>query len=90
MLSVQEDGYSGCDGNTIFHRANELGCLLFSRDSDLIIEAIHALEQDISFTGVIYARKNGLATGQCITDLEVIALLGEPTDFANQILYLPL
>ncbi len=57
-------------------------------DSDLIIEAIHALEQGIPFTGGIYARKNGLATGQCIADLEVIALLGEPTDFANQIRYL--
>jgi len=90
VLSVQEDGYSGCDDQTIFLRANELGRVLFSRDSDLIIEAVHALEQGVSFTGVIYARQNGLATGQCIADLEVIALIGEPADFANQIRYLPL
>ncbi len=90
VLSVREDGYGGRTDSNVFLRANAQGRVLFSRDSDLIIEAIRYQNNALPFTGVIYARQNILTAGQCIADLEFCALAGEPADFANQIRYLPL
>jgi hypothetical protein len=90
VLSVREDGYGGRDDSAVFQRAHSLGRVLFSRDSDMIVEAIRCQESNTEFTGLIYARQNVLSVGQCIADLEYLALAGEDSDFANQIRYLPL
>ena len=90
LLSVREDGFGGRDDNAVFQRANSLRRVLFSRDSDLILESVRSQESNVAFTGVIYARQNMLSIGQCIADLEYLAVVGEPADFANQVCYLPL
>ena len=43
-----------------------------------------------AFSGVIYAHQQEISIGQCVHDLEVIALAGEPEDLAGQVEYLPL
>ena len=90
VLSVREDGYDGRDDSTVFQRANALERVLFSRDSDMIIEAIRCQDSQLAFSGVIYARQNILTVGQCIADLEFLALAGVPADFTDQIRYLPI
>lgn len=42
------------------------------------------------FAGVIYAHQLRIRTGQLIGDLELLAKVGEPEDFANRVEYLPL
>jgi hypothetical protein len=74
----------------VLNRATELGRVLFSRDTDLIAEATRRQRGGEAFTGVIYARQNVLSVGKCIEDLELLALVGLPEDFANQVQYLPL
>jgi hypothetical protein len=44
----------------------------------------------VAFAGVIYAHQERVTIGQCISDLEVLCLAGDPSDFANQVEYLPL
>ena len=90
VLSVQEDGLGGADDASVFNRANLLGRVLFSRDSDMIVAAIRCQKYNQPFTGLIYARQNILSNSRCIIDLEFLALAGESSDFTNQICYLPL
>lgn len=90
VISVREDNYGGQDDSEVFRRANALGRVLFSRDSDMIVEAIQRQKRGETFIGVIYARQNVLSIGQCIAELEYIVLVGEAQDFAGQIRYLPL
>lgn len=44
VLSVREGGFGGRDDSAVFQRANSLGRVLFSRDSDLILEAVRSQE----------------------------------------------
>ena len=90
VLCVRDDGYNGADAQAVFIRANELGRALFSRDIHMVIEELRYIDSGTDFTGVIYAKQNILTAGQCITDLELFALAGEPSDIANRIVYLPL
>ncbi len=65
--------------------ATELGYVLFSQDEDLLHEAAQRQERGEAFAGVIYAHQLKVTVGQCIRDLEVLALAGEPADFANRV-----
>jgi hypothetical protein len=44
----------------------------------------------INFPGVVFARQSRVSIGVCIRDLEIIAKVGNPEDFANRVQYLPL
>jgi hypothetical protein len=43
-----------------------------------------------TFTGIIYARQSVAAIGASLRDLELLALVGEPAECANRLIYLPL
>ena len=66
------------------------GWALFTRDADLLAEAVRRQREGIAFAGVIDAHQLHVTLGQCIADLELIASLGEPADLANRVYYLPL
>lgn len=89
VLTVQEDGQEGIDDSEVLDRAGELERALFSQDEDLLAEAVRRLRSDEPFIGVIYAHQS-VSVGRCISDLEFLALVGEASDFLNQIYYLPL
>jgi hypothetical protein len=76
--------------DALLDRATELGYVLFAQDDDLLREAAQRQERGVAFAGVIYAHQLKVTVGLCIRDLEVIALAGEPEDFANRVEYLPL
>jgi len=90
VLTAQEDGLTSFPDNVIFDRATELGRLVFSQDRDFLVEARRRQAEGIDFPGVIYARQFRVAVGDSVRDLKMIAKLGNPQEFANQVIYLPL
>ena len=90
VLTVQEDNRSGYADPILLDRATELGRVMFSQDEDLPIEAHHRQAKGINFAGVIYAHQMSVSIGNCVRDLEIIAKVSEPEDFANWVQYLPL
>lgn len=90
VLTAQEDGTRRNVDSDLLDRATALGRVLFSRDTDLIREAVIRQRKGIHFSGVVYAHQLRVDIGACIRDLELIALAGEPEDFADRVVYLPL
>jgi hypothetical protein len=90
VLTTQEDGRSGVDDPPLLDRAGDLGRVMFSRDDDMLREATKRQRLGESFVGVIYAHQLRVSIGQCVTDLTILAELGEPHEFEDRVRYLPL
>ena len=90
VLTVQTDHRSGISDPEVLARATELQRVLFSQDDDLLAEAKSCQTLAVPFPGVIFARQSRVSIGTCIRDLELIAKLGEVSEFENQVLFLPL
>jgi hypothetical protein len=90
VLTAQEDGSRELEDDALLDRATELGYVLFTQDDDLLREAAQRQERGETFAGVIYAHQLQVTVGQCVRDLEILALAGNPEDFANRVEYLPL
>jgi predicted nuclease of predicted toxin-antitoxin system len=90
VLTAQEDGSRELEDDALLDRATELGYVLFTQDEDLLCEAAERQERGETFAGVIYAHQLKVTVGQCVRDLEVLALVGNPEDFVNRVEYLPL
>lgn len=90
VLTVQEDGCSGTPDPLLLDRATELQRVMFSQDQDFLVQAKHRQSEGINFPGVVFARQSRVSIGNCIRDLEIIAKVGIPEDFANCVQYLPL
>jgi len=90
VLRAQDDGASRFPDPKLLDRATEVGRVLFSQDDDLLREAALRQREGGHFDGVIYAHPLRVTVGQCIHDLELLAKVGEPEDFADRVEYLPL
>jgi hypothetical protein len=90
VLTVFEDGRGEADDAEVLDRAMELEPVLFTNDDDLLGEAVKRQRSGEPFAGVIYAHQLVVPIGQCIADLELIAFVCEPEEFADLIRYLPL
>lgn len=90
VLTAQEDGARRLSDPELLDRVTALGRVLFTRDGDLLREAAERQQRGITFAGVIYAHQLRVTIGECIRDLELIAHIGEPEEFANRVEYLPL
>jgi hypothetical protein len=90
VLTVQDDGRRNTPDPLLLDRATELARVIFSQDQDFLIEANRRQTEGIYFSGVVFARKIGMTTGDCIRDLEIIAKASDLEDLANQVQYLPL
>lgn len=90
VLTAQEDDAARFPDTQLLDRTTELGRVLFSQDEDLLREAATRQRDRRHFAGVIYAHQLRISTGQCIDDLELLAKVGEPEDFANRVEFLPL
>ncbi len=74
----------------LLDRASELAHALFTRDDDLLAEAVKRQRSNIPFSGVIYAHQLRVSIGTCVHDLEIIVKASEPEDLNNQAVFLPL
>lgn len=90
VLTAQEDGSRRLLDADLLDRATTLGRVLFTQDKDLLREGARRQRKGETFSGVIYAHQQEVSIGQCVHDLEVIALAGEPEDLAGRVEYLPL
>ena len=90
VLTAQEDGAARLPDSLLLDRSTALGRVLFSQDKDLLQEAVRRHSTRTTFTGIIFAHQLHITIGQCIRDLELIALTSEPADLVNQVEYLPL
>jgi uncharacterized protein with PIN domain len=90
VLTAHEDGAAEMEDPALLTHATKLGRALFTRDDDLLVEAVRRQREGIDFAGVIYGHQLHASIGQCVHDLETIAKAGKPQDMANRIEYLPL
>lgn len=90
VLTASEDGASAFTDPELLARASLRGRILFSQDDDLLAEAARRQAEGISFGGVVYAHQLRVSIGACIRDLALIALVGEPEDLRNRVVFLPL
>lgn len=90
VLTAQLDETTQLDDSALLDRATALRRVLFSQDEDLLAEATSRQRSGKSFGGVIYAHQLGITIGRAIEDLQILAEVGVPEDFANRVEYLPL
>jgi len=90
VLSVEEDGLGAAPDPQVLDRATALGRVVFSRDRDFLREAARRQRAGEHFAGVVYAHKSRVTIGRCIEDLELLARVGEPGDFASTVHFLPI
>jgi hypothetical protein len=90
VLTAQEDGTDQWDDAQLLDRATALGHVVFSNDTDFLVEAARRQTAGEPFAGVIYAHQQHVSIGRCIDDLEVLAKVLDPPDMMNQVVYLPL
>ena len=90
VLTAQEDGASRFSDDILLDRATALGRVLFSQDRDLLREAAQRQQRNVPFAGLIYAHQLKMTIGQCVRDLELLALISDPEDFVGRVEYLPL
>jgi uncharacterized protein (DUF433 family) len=90
VLTVQQDGRRGAADVDLLDRAMALGRVIFTQDEDFLRHAAHRQSTGQAFAGVIFAEQTGVSIGQCIDDLEIIALASDPDDFVGRVCYLPL
>jgi hypothetical protein len=90
ILTAQEDGARRFSDDELLDRATLRGHGLFTWDVDLLAEARRRQEEGQRFRGVVYAHQLQVTVGQCVRDLELMATVGEPGDFAGHVRYLPL
>lgn len=89
VLTAQEDETTTLDDSLLLNRATELNRPLYTQDDDLLSEAHHRINEEISFAGVIYSHQLNSPIGRCVNDLEIIAKASEPEDLLNQIIFIP-
>lgn len=90
VLTSQEDRTRELPDSALLDCATLLDRVLFTRDADLLAEAVMRQRSGGTFVGVVYAHQLHVTIGQCVEDLEVIAKVTEPADWVNRVEYLPL
>jgi len=90
VLTAQEDGARRFPDSNLLDRASQLGRILVTQDTDLLVEGSLRQRTAGSFLGVVYAAQAGVTIGKCVEDLELIAKVTEPAEWVNRVEYLPL
>jgi hypothetical protein len=90
VLTAQEDGTTTVADSDLLDRATALGRVLFSQDDDLLAEAAIRQRTGQRFAGLIYAHQQRFTIGRFVSELEIAAQAGEPADFENRVVYLPI
>ena len=88
VLTAQEDNAQRLPDPQLLDRATELGRLLFSEDSDLVVEAARRQQNGVPFATVIYGRQLDVSIGRCIADLEALSKSALPEDARGQVIFL--
>jgi predicted nuclease of predicted toxin-antitoxin system len=90
VLRVQDDAHANTDDELILDRAAALGRVVFTQDQDFLAIAQFRQVNGVPFAGVVFAHQDGPTVGQCVDDLETIAIASDLTEWENRVEYLPL
>src|SRR5256885_7532495 len=87
LLTSEKDGTREFSDTALLDRATALGRVLFTRDADLIAEAVMRQRSGVTFAGVVYAHQLPVSIGQCVAELELIAKVSELGEWVNRVEY---
>ena len=90
VLTAAEDGADRLADPDLLDRDSALGRVLFSQDRDLLREATRRQIEGVPFAGVIYGHQRRVTVGDCVRDLEVVALVSDLAEMRDRVFYLPL
>ena len=90
VLTAREDGSDRLDDPPLLDRATVLQRVLFTNDTDLLVEAARRQQVGVPFSGLIYAHPLRVSIGAAIRDLELIALTADPAELQSRVQFLPL
>ena len=90
VLTAQTDNSGRLPDDLLLERATALGRVLVTRDEDLLAVAGQCQRDGRRFAGVVYAHQLRATSGQCVSDLELMARVYEPGDMADRVEHLPL
>lgn len=90
VLTAQEDRRERTPDDNLLLRALELGRVMVTFDVRFKAMAEDWIREGREFLGIAYAHPLRISIGQLVTDLEMIALASEPSDWRNKVEYLPL
>lgn len=90
VRTVQADGFARSPDPQVLDRAGVLARVVVSNDHDFLVEAARRQQNREHFTGIIFIELNRISVRDCLEDLELICVAGEPADFADRVVYLPL
>jgi hypothetical protein len=88
VLTAYEDGSHELEDKKLLDRAVATGRVVFSTDTDLVIEARRRQESGEDFPGVVFARQQMLGIGVQIEQLELLAKACAPEDLAGELVFL--
>ena len=89
VITAQQDERSRLSDPELLDRAEALGRIVFTRDSDFLSEAVRRQRNGIAFATVVYAHQRRVSIGECVRDLELIVKASEPGEKTGRIVYLP-
>jgi predicted nuclease of predicted toxin-antitoxin system len=89
VLTAQEDGTRRMPDTAVLDRATEMGRMLFTYDSDFILESAKRQVAGVRFTSILYAAQR-MSYRESIENVEFAALTFTPHDAMNQLWFLPL
>jgi len=87
VLTAQEDSADGTPDPELLDRATLLGRALVTSDHDFEVEAARRQRVGSWFAGVIYVALHSIPLKQCVDELELISVAGEPADLENLVRY---
>lgn len=90
VLTAQEDGAGRMADKDLLDRASALNRIVFTHDQDFLREAEQRQSKGIPFAGVIFVRQERVSIGECVSDLELAATVGQSAELANRVEFLPL
>jgi hypothetical protein len=89
-ITAQEDGTDQLSDPDLLDRSTAMGYVLFTHDSDFLVEAARRQRAGETFVGVVYAHPVKVPVGKCVDDLELIAKAYDPIDMVDCVEHLPL
>jgi len=90
VLTAQEDGNDQLPDDLLLQRASQLARPLVTHDIRFKAMAEDWQRQSRPFCGVIFGHLLQVSIGQCVKDLEVIAMATDPPDWVSAVVRLPL
>lgn len=90
ITTVIEDNRGGRPDDEILSRATELNRVVLTHDHDFF-EIVHRwLDQALPYSGVCFTHQQKLSYRELIEELVFVSQVGEPDDFRNRLVIIPL